>query len=55
MKTKSKRKFMNAKPLLLVTLASLLLAASPVYNFATYEVLPLAEMSGPSAILNKAG
>ena len=33
----------------------MLLAASPVYNFATYEVLPLAEMSGPSAILNKAG
>lgn len=27
-----------------------LLARAPVYNFATYEVLPLAEMRGPETI-----
>jgi muconolactone delta-isomerase len=31
----------------------LLLAASPVYNFAKYEVLPLAEMSDPDTVLRK--
>ena len=31
----------------------MLLAASPVYNFASYEVLPLAEMSDPDTVLRK--
>jgi muconolactone delta-isomerase len=31
----------------------MLLAAAPVYNFATYQVLPLAEMSDPSAVLQE--
>ncbi len=30
-----------------------LLALSPVYNLATYEVIPLAEMSSQSALLAK--
>lgn len=30
-----------------------LLAASPVYNFATYEVLPLAEMIDPQTLTGK--
>lgn len=28
-----------------------LLAMSPVYNFATYQVLPLAEMEGPTTVV----
>jgi muconolactone delta-isomerase len=32
-----------------------LLAMAPVYNFAKYEVLPLAEMGNPAAVLGKAG
>ncbi len=31
----------------------LLLAAAPVYNFAKYQVLPLAEMSDPDTVLRK--
>jgi muconolactone delta-isomerase len=31
----------------------MLLAASPVYNFATYEVLPLAEMTGPATVVSE--
>ena len=31
----------------------LLLAAAPVYNYAEYEVLPLAEMSDPDTVLRK--
>jgi muconolactone delta-isomerase len=31
-----------------------LLAMSPVYNFAHYEVLPLAEMESPTAVLKPA-
>jgi muconolactone delta-isomerase len=30
-----------------------LLAMSPVYNFATYQVLPLAEMSDPGTVVGK--
>lgn len=30
-----------------------LLAMSPVYNYATYQVLPLAEMSTPGTVLKK--
>ena len=30
-----------------------LLAMSPVYNFATYQVLPLAEMSDPFTVAGK--
>ena len=30
-----------------------LLAASPVYNLATYEVLPLAEMEDPATVVGK--
>ncbi len=30
-----------------------LLAMSPVYNFATYEVLPLAEMTDPGTVVGK--
>ncbi len=30
-----------------------LLAAAPVYNFATYEVLPLAEMQDPATVVGK--
>ena len=30
-----------------------LLAMSPVYNFATYEVLALAEMSDPGTVVGK--
>lgn len=33
----------------------MLLAAAPVYNFATYQVLPLAEMSDPDTVLRKLG
>jgi len=29
------------------------LAMSPVYNFATYQVLPLAEMSDPGTVMKK--
>jgi muconolactone delta-isomerase len=29
------------------------LAMSPVYNFATYQVLPLAEMSDPGTVVKK--
>ena len=29
-----------------------LLARSPVYNFARYEVLPLADMDSPAAVLH---
>jgi len=32
-----------------------LLAMAPVYNFAKYEVLPLAEMGDPATLLGKAG
>jgi muconolactone delta-isomerase len=32
-----------------------LLAMAPVYNFAKYEVLPLAEMGDPATVLGKAG
>jgi len=28
-----------------------LLAMSPVYNFATFQVLPLAEMEGPATVV----
>src|SRR3974390_852405 len=31
----------------------MLLAAAPVYNYAEYEVLPLAEMSDPDTVLRK--
>ena len=31
----------------------LLLAAAPVYNFAHYQVMPLAEMSDPDTVLRK--
>ena len=31
----------------------LLLAMSPVYNYARYDVLPLAEMSDPATVLGK--
>jgi len=31
----------------------MLLAAAPVYNFAKYQVLPLAEMSDPDTVLRK--
>ena len=31
----------------------LLLAMSPVYNFAHYEVLPLADMSDPATVIGK--
>lgn len=31
----------------------LLLAMAPVYNFAKYEVLPLADMSNPDTVLHK--
>jgi muconolactone delta-isomerase len=31
-----------------------LLAMSPVYNYATYQVLPLAEMTDPATIMGKA-
>ena len=30
-----------------------LLAMSPVYNYATYQVLPLAEMSTPGTVMKK--
>ncbi|HEX6804954.1 MAG TPA: muconolactone Delta-isomerase family protein [Terriglobales bacterium] len=30
-----------------------LLAMSPVYNYATYQVLPLAEMSDPGTVVKK--
>jgi muconolactone D-isomerase len=30
-----------------------LLAASPVYNYATYQVLPLAEMQYPGTVVGK--
>ena len=30
-----------------------LLAMSPVYNFATYQVLPLAEMTHPPTVVGK--
>lgn len=30
-----------------------LLAMSPVYNFASYQVLPLAEMSDPGTLVGK--
>jgi muconolactone delta-isomerase len=30
-----------------------LLAMSPVYNFATYQVLPLAEMTDPTTVIGK--
>ena len=33
----------------------MLLAAAPVYNFAKYKVLPLAEMSDPGTVLQKLG
>lgn len=33
----------------------LLLAMSPVYNHAHYEVLPLADMSDPATVLGKKG
>jgi muconolactone delta-isomerase len=33
----------------------MLLAAAPVYNFAKYDVLPLAEMSDPDTVLRKLG
>jgi muconolactone delta-isomerase len=32
-----------------------LLAMSPVYNFANYEVLPLAEMDSPAGVLRPPG
>jgi muconolactone delta-isomerase len=32
-----------------------LLAMAPVYNFAHYEVLPLAEMETPLAVMRPAG
>jgi len=32
-----------------------LLAMAPVYNFAHYEILPLAEMADPAAVLGKNG
>ncbi len=31
----------------------MLLAAAPVYNFAKYQVMPLAEMSDPDTVLRK--
>ena len=31
----------------------MVLAAAPVYNFAKYQVLPLAEMSDPDTVLRK--
>ncbi len=33
----------------------MVLAAAPVYNFAKYQVMPLAEMSDPDTILRKLG
>ena len=33
----------------------LLLAMSPVYNYAKYDVLPLAEMTDPATLLGKKG
>jgi muconolactone delta-isomerase len=33
----------------------LLLAAAPVYNFAKYDVMALAEMSDPDTVLRKLG
>jgi muconolactone delta-isomerase len=30
-----------------------LLATSPVYNYATYQVLPLAEMNDPGTVVKK--
>jgi muconolactone delta-isomerase len=30
-----------------------LLATSPVYNYATYQVLPLAEMTDPGTVVRK--
>ena len=32
-----------------------LLAMSPVYNFASYQVLPLAEMTDPATVTGKRG
>ncbi|HME08667.1 MAG TPA: muconolactone Delta-isomerase family protein [Bryobacteraceae bacterium] len=32
----------------------LLLAMAPVYNYAQYEVLPLADMADPASVLGKA-
>ena len=32
-----------------------LLAAAPVYNYSRYEVLPLAEMTGPERVMSPAG
>ena len=32
-----------------------LLAMAPVYNFAHYEILPLAEMADPAAVLGRNG
>ncbi len=32
-----------------------LLAMSPVYNFASYQVLPLAEMTDPGTVTGKRG
>jgi len=32
----------------------LLLAMAPVYNYAHYEVLPLADMTNPQSVLGKA-
>ncbi len=32
-----------------------LLAMSPVYNFASYQVLPLAEMTDPATVTGKSG
>jgi len=31
----------------------MLLAMAPVYNYATYEVLPLADMANPDTVLRK--
>jgi muconolactone delta-isomerase len=31
----------------------MLLAAAPVYNFAKYRILPLAEMSDPDTVMRK--
>ena len=32
-----------------------LLAMSPVYNFASYQILPLAEMTDPATVTGKRG
>ncbi len=32
-----------------------LLAMSPVYNYATYQVFPLAEMTDPATVVGKTG